>query len=101
MWARAGPMRRAVDLSSARDLVISRVHHRAQSGRMERDLPMIRFSSRRWLSCAAATALLGGAGCAGSPPPTVTSAHVDRVPTGGPHDFDYFDGAWTTMQHRL
>ena len=49
--------------------------------------------------------------CAGaapaSPPPVAATAAIAStapaasIPTGGPHDFDFLEGAWSTTQHRL
>jgi hypothetical protein len=60
---------------------------------------------------AAACASLALTACGGaplpSPAPLVATAAVApvgpavTVPTGGPHDFDFLEGAWTTEQHRL
>jgi hypothetical protein len=48
--------------------------------------------------------------CAGAPPASppvaataaiASTAPVASIPTGGPHDFDFLEGAWSTTQHRL
>jgi len=52
-----------------------------------------------------AVALAFSAAC--SPPPaaragtTPSSSPIAGAPTGGPHDFDYFEGAWKAHQRRL
>lgn len=49
-----------------------------------------------WMFAVAIVAFAGGAAAQESLPPGFT---MER--TGGEHDFDYFEGAWTTAQHRL
>ena len=55
----------------------------------------------------ASLVLVACGGAPASPPPLVATAAVApaaptaSVPTGGPHDFDFLEGAWTTAQRRL